>query len=80
MAHSNAVLELRANDRSGRILLLEFLEMYGSHIGSQQTDWRIRTKYERQMETRKKEGKEPESTGGIHMCHMIPRTRQHKVQ
>ncbi len=23
---------------------------------------------------RKKEGKEPEHSGGIHMCHMIPRT------
>ena len=50
MAYSNAVHEWHANNRSGGILLSEFIEMYGSQVGVWQTDRRIRTKYESQME------------------------------
>ena len=71
----NAVHEWCASNRSGRILLSEFLKHmahkqgYGGQTKDSEQDMKDSQK------ERKKEGEEPESTGGIHMCHMIPRIK-----
>jgi hypothetical protein len=70
----NAGHEWCASSTSGRILLSEFLKCMAHKQGQGgQTEESEQNMQDRPKE-RKKEGKEPEHSGGIHMCHMIPRT------